>query len=772
MPNAVVGSSSVAFGGKLYVIDGTNGYGSYPGPQIYDPISDTWASGATGPVARAQSTAGVINNKIYVAEGWLNSDSSTPTNSLSIYDPATNSWTTGASSLIARGASASAIISGKLYIAGGATNGNYTLFNNLEIYDASTNSWSTGAALPIPIAYAVGAAVNGKLYVVGGYTRADASDPGQVLTSVYVYDPTTNTWTSAASLPMPRQAAVGGVINGRLFITGGHAGGNGDADNPVVFYDPATDTWSTGTAEPNPRYTGASAVLGCRLYVVSGYANGGTGGTITPALEEYLPDCGCAGIAGPPGPPGPAGPQGPKGDKGDTGATGPQGAQGPKGDTGATGATGPQGPQGATGANGPQGPKGDKGDTGAQGPGGAKGNTPLFDAWTSGTADPIAVSGSGTAAMNGKIYVAGGAGQNQAHALQIYDPSSDSWSTGASLPFDLAGTPATGFINGKLYVAEGWVNSDSNNATTSLEIYDPLTNSWTFGPPSSLRRGVSASAVIGTKLYITGGRAGFGQGPYATLEIYDAASNTWSSGAALPTPVQAPIGAAIGGKFYVAGGSLTATSDATLTGAVQIYDPTNDTWSAGAPMPVPLARMVAGVVNGQIYVVDGNTSDGAYSSVLEIYDPTTDSWTIGPSSPLARINNTGAVVGSALYVFGGSAGGGDLAQLDVYLASKQGAPGLKGDTGPAGPRGDKGDKGDAGAPGPQGLKGDTGAPGPVGPQGPQGPAGVGLVKGSVLLMQQGQTAPSGFTKNGTTQVQYKDLSGKNQVVTLDVYTKN
>ena len=39
-------------------------------------------------------------------------------------------------------------------------------------------------------------------------------------------------------------------------------------------------------------------------------------------------------------------------------------------------------------------------------------------------------------------------------------------------------------------------------------------------------------------------------------------------------------------------------------------------------------------------------------------------------------------------------------------------------------------------------------------------------------MKQGSPAPAGFTKLGTTQIQYKDLSSKNQVVTLDVYQKN
>jgi hypothetical protein len=46
------------------------------------------------------------------------------------------------------------------------------------------------------------------------------------------------------------------------------------------------------------------------------------------------------------------------------------------------------------------------------------------------------------------------------------------------------------------------------------------------------------------------------------------------------------------------------------------------------------------------------------------------------------------------------------------------------------------------------------------------------VKGAILLMHPGVAAPTGFSKVGTSQVQYKDLNGKNQLVTLDVYQKN
>jgi hypothetical protein len=67
-----------------------------------------------------------------------------------------------------------------------------------------------------------------------------------------------------------------------------------------------------------------------------------------------------------------------------------------------------------------------------------------------------------------------------------------------------------------------------------------------------------------------------------------------------------------------------------------------------------------------------------------------------------------------------------------------------------------------------------------GPTGATGATGPGSARASwnrirlrsYPLDEQGSAAPAGFTKIGTTDFQYRDLSGKNQKVTLDVYQKN
>ena len=256
MPNIPVNTataSGVAFGGKFYVIDSGAGYGVPLPLKVYDPVADSWSLKAVDPVLRGESAAGVINNKIYVAEGWdgqYGSDSNAATTALEIYDPATDSWTAGAPSLIARGLSATAVIGGKLYVAGGTAAG-YANFANLEIYDPLTDSWSMGAPLPTELTQAGGAAFGGKFYVFGGYTGPSVYNQ-QITGSVQIYDPVLNTWSTGTPMPTPRAVMVVGVINGKIYIAGGN-NSSGNTDSSVVVYDPITDSWSAAADEPTPR---------------------------------------------------------------------------------------------------------------------------------------------------------------------------------------------------------------------------------------------------------------------------------------------------------------------------------------------------------------------------------------------------------------------------------------------------------------------------------------------------------------------------------------
>lgn len=79
------------------------------------------------------------------------------------------------------------------------------------------------------------ATLDGLLYVIGGF------DGNNCLSDVDVYDPQTNSWTSACPLNDQRSAASVAVMKGRIYAIGGF---NGQFLSTVEVYDPNINQWS------------------------------------------------------------------------------------------------------------------------------------------------------------------------------------------------------------------------------------------------------------------------------------------------------------------------------------------------------------------------------------------------------------------------------------------------------------------------------------------------------------------------------------------------
>ena len=83
-----------------------------------------------------------------------------------------------------------------------------------------------------------------------------------------------------------------------------------------------------------------------------------------------------------------------------------------------------------------------------------------------------------------------------------------------------------------------------------------------------MARGLSAVAVINGKLYLAGGTAA-GYANFSDLEIYDPVTNSWSKGPSLSNPLTSAAGVALNGKFYVLGGYVGPSAfDNVITAAV------------------------------------------------------------------------------------------------------------------------------------------------------------------------------------------------------------
>jgi len=153
----------------------------------------------------------------------------------------------------------------------------------------------------------------------------------------------------------------------------------------------------------------------------------------------------------------------------------------------------------------------------------------------------------------------------------------------------------------------------------------------------------------------------------ATVEEYDPATNSWRGRRPLLLPRNHHATAAIGNKVYVVGGrvgSAFISGTSNNVDLIEAYDPAADLWTAMARMPTPRSAIAAGVYNGHIIVPGGEMQDGRFLAAfkaVEAYSTATNTWQILPSMPHPRHGLAVSVVGNRLYTVSGdgqSAGSG------------------------------------------------------------------------------------------------------------------
>jgi N-acetylneuraminic acid mutarotase len=96
-----------------------------------------------------------------------------------------------------------------------------------------------------------------------------------------------------------------------------------------------------------------------------------------------------------------------------------------------------------------------------------------------------------TLLQDGRVLVVGGRGSDATTELlsvELYQPKTNRWSAAASLSLGRAGHTATLLDDGRVLVTGG-TGQDSTDgghryvALTSVELYDPRSNTWSAGAP-------------------------------------------------------------------------------------------------------------------------------------------------------------------------------------------------------------------------------------------------------------------------------------------------
>jgi N-acetylneuraminic acid mutarotase len=133
------------------------------------------------------------------------------------------------------------------------------------------------------------------------------------------------------------------------------------------------------------------------------------------------------------------------------------------------------------------------------------------------------------AAIGGRIYVAGGRydggsfSSPMTDSLDVFDPVSAEWSPGAPLPRPRGGVNGVA-AHGCFHVfgGEGSGIGEANDVFPDHDVYDPSSNSWSSLPPLPVPvHGVTGAVFLGSLIYIPGGGTSSGGSSGSTVfQVY------------------------------------------------------------------------------------------------------------------------------------------------------------------------------------------------------------------------------------------------------------
>ncbi len=327
---------------------------------------------------------------------------------------------------------------------------------------------------------------------MGGASGSSGSGASGAGSGGAATNPPPGMYATRAMLPAANSEMAVAETNGKIYVLGGYPS-SGESVTTVMVYDVATDMWSMGPALPEPLHHPVAIGVSGKIYSLGGQI--GRTASVDTTLSIVLD------------------------------------------------------PAAAT------------------------------PSWSMLAAMPTARGAGAAAAIGDKIYVVGGR-PPAGNAFEAYDISDNIWTPLPDLPTaanDRNHIAATA-IAGKIYVAGGRYDGGSFSApmTDRLDIYDPGTNMWTSGAPLLRPRGgLNGVAAYGC-FYTWGGEGsdiGEPNNVFPDHDVYNPRTNTWTALADLPTPIHGVSGAAfVNGLIYMPGGG-TQQGGSSGSRIFQVYRP-------------------------------------------------------------------------------------------------------------------------------------------------------------------------------------------------------
>ncbi len=271
---------------------------------------------------------------------------------------------------------------------------------------------------------------------------------------------------------------------------------------------------------------------------------------------------------------------------------------------------------------------------------------------------------------------------------ELYDPVAGTFTPTAVMGSPRSRHTATLLADGRVFVAAGVTVDDPDDfvataasAVAATEIYDPATDTWAAGPSLPGPTFDHAASLLGNgEVLISGGIEvsflfGFPVQTYlAACHRFEPVGGTLSAAAALPSARanHAQLTPAGDGRALATGGvRLEVFLDHLFLDEVVRYDASLDTWTPLAPLNNPRAFHAVADTGTQLVVVGGIKDIDMMLEVdvpeetVETAPHAVDAWTDGSDLSFPRVRPRVAVIDSGLRVLITGAGDDGVGGLDT-----------------------------------------------------------------------------------------------------------
>ena len=288
-------SAEILANGKVVVMGGNAASTSSPtsSAEIYDPVSDTWTIIDNIPLPARDHASVVMASGDVVVTGGIRFFSGIPVTLTGVSSLSTaefNWFPVGDMQIPRTNHTATLLADGNVLAVGGQDDSSTDLFttfyNSAEQFDTATETWpatlsSLDQAL---VGHSATLLEDGNVLVAGG-----APDGATTQAAAYLYDGTTDSWTSTGDLMEPRMLHTAIQLrDGRVFVVGGRNGGS--SFSSAEIYDPQSGSWFSAGESARSRLGAAATLLPGGKVLVTGGESGFATGLFTNSAELYDPD--------------------------------------------------------------------------------------------------------------------------------------------------------------------------------------------------------------------------------------------------------------------------------------------------------------------------------------------------------------------------------------------------------------------------------------------------------------------------------------------------